>query len=93
MTSTVLEERRTDAPRLSSSGEFVAAAGAATVAMGERLGLYEIMGDFEGVSCGELALASKAPPWFIQGWLEAQFKAGFVVRDPDSELYALSCRI
>lgn len=93
MTAAVLEKTDLSAPRLSTSSEFVAAAGQATVAMGERLNLYEQMGNGGSVTSVELALATRLPVWFTEGWLEAQVNAGYAVQETETGRYSLSCRI
>lgn len=81
------------ATELSMSGEFVAAAGTATVAMGERFHLYEAMAEAESVSITELADATDTPLWFVEGWLYAQVKAGYVAFDPITHRYSLFCSL
>lgn len=92
MTAPFLEKTDRAATRLSTSSEFVAAAGQATVAMGERLNLYEQMGNGESVTSIELALATNLPVWFTEGWLEAQVNAGYAVYEAETGRYSLSCR-
>ena len=84
---------RTSAPELSMSGEFVAAAGTATVGMGERFHLYEAMADAGSITITELADATDTPLWFVEGWLYAQVKAGYVTFDANTDRYSLFCRL
>ena len=90
MTTAILERPEL---KLSTSSEFVAAAGAATVGMGRRLHLYETLGRLGSASSVTLAAESGSPVWFIEGWLQAQLNADYATFDPDTNCYSLSCRI
>jgi predicted nicotinamide N-methyase len=90
MTTAILER---PSMKLSTSSEFVAAAGAATVGMGERLHLYNAMDRLETATAIELAMVSGSPVWFAEGWLRAQVNAGYAVQNPETERYSLFCRI
>jgi len=93
MTTAVLEAKRSSTPPLSTSAEFVAAAGNATVTMGERFHLYDVIADAGSVTTGELAQKSGTPLWFVEGWLYAQVSAGYVAYEAVPGLYSLSCAL
>jgi hypothetical protein len=80
-------------PRLSVSAEFVASSGAATVGMGERLGLYEALDALGGASSVELATHRCLPFWFTQGWLTAQVAGGYLTHDEATDTYRLGCEL
>jgi hypothetical protein len=61
-------------------------------AIGEMMGLYEIVGDRE-VAEKELAgLAGLSVP-AASTWLQSQYNAGYMDRDPISRRYRLWCAI
>ena len=66
--------------------------GPSTVATGQRLRLYEAMERLETVTPVKLAMATDNSVWFIDGWLQAQSRAGYIAFDPQTEQYALFCR-
>jgi hypothetical protein len=90
MTTAVLENTR-KMPPLSTSAEFVAAAGKATVSMGERFHLYDVMAEAGSITTEALASKTDTPMWFVEGWLYAQVSAGYVTYDAANGLYSLSC--
>ena len=75
------------------AADLLTSAGAATVATGRRLGLYDAMARLESVTPLQLAMATDASAWFIEAWLQAQSSAGYAVFDPVAETYSLSCRL
>ena len=91
--SVLTSERGASAPRLSTSGEFVAAAGAVTAGMGERLHLYETLDTLGSASSVELAAATCLPLWFIEGWLSAQAAGGYLAIDDRTRKYRLGCEV
>jgi hypothetical protein len=72
---------------------FIVPTGPASVATGERLHLYAVMARLETVTVLELAMAAGASAWFVDSWLQAQISAGYAVFDPETDRYALFCRI
>jgi hypothetical protein len=79
--------------RLSTSSQLVASAGLVTVAMGERLHLYDTIEALGGVTTVELAAARCLPLWFTQGWLAAQAAGGYLTIDEQTNKYRLECRL
>lgn len=80
-------------PRLSLSAQFVAATGAATVGMGERLGLYDAIGALGEASSLDLAKERCLPLWLTEGWLAAQAAGGYLTRDDRTNKYRLGCEL
>ena len=72
---------------------FTIPTGPASVATGERLRLYDIMARLETVTMLELAVAAGASAWFVHSWLQAQVSDGYIVFRPETDRYALFCRI
>ena len=74
-------------------GKFVedlgAVAHAATVLIGDKLGLYKAMADGEPVSPGELAERTGTDERYMREWLSAQAASGYVEYDPDTERFRL----
>lgn len=74
-------------------GKFVsdlgAVAHAATVLVGDRLGLYRAMGDSQPVTVGELAARTGYGQRYLTEWLSAQAASGYVDYDPDTETFRL----
>jgi hypothetical protein len=82
-----------EAPRLSVSAEFVASSGAATVGMGERLGLYDSLAKLGSASSVDLAADRCLPIWLIDGWLSAQAAGGYLSYDEETDTYRLACEL
>lgn len=74
-------------------GKFVedlgAVAHAATVLIGDKLGLYKAMADGEPVSPGELAGRTGTDERYMREWLSAQAASGYVEYDPETERFRL----
>jgi 2-polyprenyl-3-methyl-5-hydroxy-6-metoxy-1,4-benzoquinol methylase len=74
-------------------GRFVADLGtmlhAATVLLGDRLGLYQAMADGTPVSPGQLAERSGIEERYAAEWLNAQAAADYVEHDPAGGTYRL----
>jgi SAM-dependent methyltransferase len=74
-------------------GSFVRDLGAvmhaATVVLGDRLGLYKAMADAP-LSAEALAAKTETDPRYLREWLSAQAASGYVTYDPDSERFSLS---
>lgn len=73
--------------------DLIAFDGSAIVATGQRLRFYDAMERLENVTPLQLAMATDASAWFVDGWLQAQARAGYVVFDPRTERYTLFCRL
>ncbi|HTO01441.1 MAG TPA: class I SAM-dependent methyltransferase, partial [Microthrixaceae bacterium] len=74
-------------------GRFVGDLGvlfhAATVLLGDTLGLYEAMADGRPMSAEELADVSGIDNRYALEWLNAQVAAGYVEHDPTTDRYQL----
>ncbi|MEU1229101.1 class I SAM-dependent methyltransferase [Streptomyces sp. NPDC005828] len=60
-----------------------------TVALGERLGLYEALAAHGPITAGDLAAKTGTNERYIEEWLHAQLSAGYVERHPSSLTYTL----
>ncbi|MEU7023749.1 class I SAM-dependent methyltransferase [Streptomyces sp. NPDC046203] len=60
-----------------------------TVALGERLGLYKALATHGALTAAELADRTGTNERYIEEWLHAQLSAGYVERDPGSQVYSL----
>jgi SAM-dependent methyltransferase len=67
-----------------------AAASAALVVIGDKLGLYRSMVEAEAVSSAELARRTGTVERLVREWLAAQVAAGYVDYDADTECYTLT---
>jgi 2-polyprenyl-3-methyl-5-hydroxy-6-metoxy-1,4-benzoquinol methylase len=63
---------------------------AATVLIGDKLGLYKAMADGEPTTAAELAERTGTDERYMQEWLSAQAASGYVDYDPDTESFHLS---
>ncbi len=74
-------------------GKFVGDAGAvahaATVLIGDELGLYKAMADGEPITPDELAERTDTDERYMREWLSAQAASGYVEYDPDTETFRL----
>lgn len=74
-------------------GKFVRDAGAvahaATVLIGDDLGLYKAMADGEPVTADELAGRTGTDGRYMREWLSAQAASGYVEYDPDTGSFRL----
>src|SRR4029450_6826164 len=75
-------------------GRFVQDLGAvvhaATVLLGDKLGLYKAMADGEPVSAEQLAKRTNTDARYVREWLSAQAASGYVEYDPASARFSLS---
>src|SRR6476661_6136549 len=62
---------------------------AATVLLGDELGLYDAMGDGAPISAADLADRTGLAPREVLEWLNAQAAAAYVDHDPDTDRYRL----
>jgi hypothetical protein len=62
---------------------------AATVLIGDELGLYKAMVDGEPLTAAELAGRTGTDERYMQEWLSAQAVSGYVEYDPDTETFLL----
>jgi 2-polyprenyl-3-methyl-5-hydroxy-6-metoxy-1,4-benzoquinol methylase len=70
-------------------GDVGAVAHAATVLIGDKLGLYKAMADGEPVTPEELAERTDTDERYMREWLSAQAASGYVEYDPASESFRL----
>jgi SAM-dependent methyltransferase len=89
MTATAIDEQKLEA----FMGQFVqdlgAALSVATVAIGDKLGLYKAMADGTPVSSGELAERTDTDERYVREWLSSQAASGYVTYDASSERFTL----
>lgn len=62
---------------------------AATVLLGDELGLYRAMGDSRWLTPAELAEATGTDGRYVTEWLAAQAAAGYAEQDPDTGRFRL----
>jgi SAM-dependent methyltransferase len=74
-------------------GRFVEDLGAvvhaATVLIGDKLGLYKAMADSTPITAQELAERAGTDPRYMQEWLSAQAASGYVEYDPTTSSFRL----
>lgn len=63
---------------------------AATVLIGDKLGLYKAMADGEPVTAEELAERTATDERYMREWLSAQAASGYVEYDPITDRFWLS---
>jgi SAM-dependent methyltransferase len=71
-------------------GDLGAAAGAALVLLGDRLGIYKAMADGKAVTPDELAQKTKLNARYLREWLSAQAAAGYVDYNAKSKKFKLN---
>jgi SAM-dependent methyltransferase len=71
-------------------GDLGAMMHAATVLVGDRLGLYQAMADSEWRSPADIAGATTTHARYVQEWLAAQAASGYAEYDPQTGRYRLS---
>jgi 2-polyprenyl-3-methyl-5-hydroxy-6-metoxy-1,4-benzoquinol methylase len=72
------------------AGDLGAVLHAATVLVGDRLGLYAAMGDSLPVTPAQLAERTGYPERYLAEWLAAQAASGYADYDPGSETFWLT---
>lgn len=70
-------------------GDLGAVAHAATVLIGDELGLYRAMADGEPLSAGELAERTDTDERYMQEWLSAQAASGYMEYDSETGRFRL----
>ncbi len=70
-------------------GDLGAVAHAATVLIGDKLGLYRAMADGEPVTAEGLARRTGTDGRYMREWLSAQAASGYVAYDPATETFRL----
>ncbi len=71
-------------------GDLGAAASAALVLLGDRLGIYKAMADGKAVTPEELAAKTKLNARYLREWLSAQAAAGYVDYNAKSKKFKLN---
>lgn len=71
------------------AGDLGAVLHAATVLMGDQLGIYRAMGDSEPLTAAELAHRTELDERWLREWLSAQAASGYVTYDPDTDRFRL----
>jgi ubiquinone/menaquinone biosynthesis C-methylase UbiE len=71
-------------------GEVGAAANAALVVVGDRLGLYKSLAELGTTTSQELAEATGTHERYVREWLAAQSASGYVNYDPTTEEFSMS---
>ncbi len=71
------------------AGDLGAVMHAATVLIGDKLGLYKVMADGEPITAKELAERTATDERYMREWLSAQAASGYVEYDPASERFRL----
>ncbi len=71
------------------AGDLGAVLHAATVLIGDKLGLYKAMSDGAPVSAEELAKRTGTDERYMREWLSAQAASGYVEYDPASDSFRL----
>ena len=63
---------------------------AATIVVGDQLGLYKTLARAGPSSVDELAVRTETDPRYLREWLSAQAASGYVTYDPASERFSMS---
>jgi len=72
------------------AGDLGAVLHAATVLVGDKLGLYRAMADSQPVTAAELAERTGGDERYLQEWLSAQAASGYAEYDGDAETFRLT---
>jgi SAM-dependent methyltransferase len=72
------------------TADFAAALHAATVLIGDKLGLYRALADLGPSDAAALAKKAGCDRRLVQEWLDAQYVSGYCERDPATGAYRLS---
>jgi SAM-dependent methyltransferase len=70
-------------------GDFGAAANAALIKVGDRLGLYKVLAAQGPMTSQQLAAASGTTERCVREWLSAQAASGYVEYEPDSGKFSM----
>ena len=71
-------------------GDFGAAANAALIKVGDRLGLYKVLAAQGPMTSQQLAAASGTTERCVREWLSAQAAQGYVTYDKSTQKFSLS---
>lgn len=90
MTTQTIDQARLDEFVGQFAQDLGAVFHAATVLIGDKLGLYKAMDDGEPVTAAELAERTGGDERYLAEWLAAQAASGYVAYDPDSGRFRLT---
>ncbi|MDQ5874265.1 MAG: class I SAM-dependent methyltransferase [Actinomycetota bacterium] len=85
-----LDEQKVEAFIETFMGDLAAAAHAATVTVGEKLGLYKAMAEGGPQTPAELAARTGCEPRLVEEWMNAQAASDYCVHDPATDRYYLT---
>ncbi|MDQ3662900.1 MAG: class I SAM-dependent methyltransferase [Actinomycetota bacterium] len=85
-----LDEQKLEAFLDRFVGDLAAAAHAATVTVGERLGLYKALAEGGPQTPAELAARTGCEPRLVEEWVNAQAVSDYCVHDPATDTYHLT---
>lgn len=75
-------------------GQFVADLGAtlhaANVVIGDQLGLYRVLAEYDAATSAELAERTATAERYVREWLRSQAAGGYVTFDPATDCYSLT---
>ena len=89
MTMQTIDEAKVEQFVGQALNELGAAANAALVVIGDRLGLYKAMAEAGPVTAAQLAQRTETHERSVREWLNAQAAGGYVVYHPESGEYTL----
>ncbi|MDX6666127.1 MAG: hypothetical protein QOG68_2333 [Solirubrobacteraceae bacterium] len=89
MAATVVDQGKLEAFMGRFVGDLGAALSVATVAIGDKLGLYKAMADGAPVTPAELAARTGTEERYVREWLSSQAASGYVEYDPRAETFTL----
>lgn len=85
-----LDSQKLDALLGTMVNELGAAANAALVLLGDKLGLYRAMAENGPLTSADLARHTRTRERYVREWLAAQAASGFIAYDPDAQTFSLS---
>ena len=89
VTSSPVDGARLEAFQLQVARDLAHAATAATVILGDALGLYQALAEAGPLTATELALSTGTAGEYISGWLACQARAGYLEHEPSTGRYRL----
>jgi len=89
VTEQLIDERKLEEVVGRFATDLGAVTHAATVLIGDELGLYKAMADGEQITAAELARRTGTDERYMQEWLSAQAASGYVEYDPGTKTFRL----
>lgn len=86
----ILDSQKLEALLGTMVNELGAAANAALVLLGDRLGLYRALAEHGPLSSDDLARHTGTRERYVREWLAAQAASGFITYDPGAQTFRLS---